>query len=356
MMWPAEVKRDVIRSPSLSAVQYLDKGRRGDWDAFVREHPDGTFYHLSGWQDVIGEFLGHPTYYMYVERDGQIEGVLPIARVRSWLFGDALISMPFLVYGGVIADTEQAASTLISAASELADELGVDYLELRHRSPRTEWPTKNTYVTFRKEISSDPEENLKAIPRKQRAMVRKGIKAGLDAEMDANAHRLYDVLSECKRNLGTPFFSRAYLQQIADTFGDECEILTVTHEGDSVASVMSFRFRDEILPYYGGGASRAREFSANDFLYWQVMERAAQEGVRIFDYGRSRVDTGPYSFKKHWGFEPEPLSYKYYLVRATEIPQLDPDNKRYNALINAWKRLPLTVSRVVGPPIARRLG
>jgi FemAB-related protein (PEP-CTERM system-associated) len=356
MMSAADIRVDVIRSPSLSAVEYLDQGRREDWDAFVRGHPNATFYHLSGWRDVIGGFLGHPTYYMYVERDGRVEGVLPLARVRSWLFGDALISMPFLVYGGVVADTTEAAETLINAASELADELRVDYLELRNRSPQTQWPAKSTYVTFRKEIYSDPEENLKAIPRKQRAMVRKGIKAGLHAEMDADAHRLYDVLSECKRNLGTPFFSRAYLQQIADTFRDECEILTVTHEGDSIASVMSFRFRDEVLPYYGGGVGRAREFSANDFLYWQVMERAARDGVRVFDYGRSRADTGPYRFKKHWGFEPEPLSYEYYLVRATEIPQLDPDNRRYKALIDLWKRLPLSVSRIAGPPIARRLG
>ena len=355
-MSAVDINPDVIPSPSLSAVKYLDQGRRGDWDAFVRGHPSGTFYHLSGWRDVIGGFLGHPTYFMYVERDGQVEGVLPMARVRSWLFGDALISMPFLVYGGVVADTTEAAEALINAASELADELGVDYLELRNRSPQTQWPAKSTYVTFRKEIDSDPEENLKAIPRKQRAMVRKGIKAGLHAEMDSDAHRLYDVLSECKRNLGTPFFSRAYLQEIADTFRDECEILTVTHEGDSIASVMSFRFRDEILPYYGGGVGRAREFSANDFLYWQVMERAAREGIRVFDYGRSRAGTGPYRFKKHRGFEPEPLSYEYYLVKATEIPQLDPDNSRYEALIDLWKRLPLWVSRIAGPPIARRLG
>jgi FemAB-related protein (PEP-CTERM system-associated) len=356
MMHATKMQGDMSRTPSLSAVKYLDEDRRGDWDAFVRGHSDGTFYHLSGWQNVIDGFLRHPTYYMYIERDGRIEGVLPIARVRSWLFGDALISMPFLVYGGVLAGTEQAAEKLISAATELADDLGVDYLELRNRSPQTDWPSKNTYVTFRKNIASDSEENLKAIPRKQRAMVRKGIKACLHAEMDADARRLYAVLSECKRNLGTPFFGRNYLQKIADTFRDECEILTVTHEGDCIASVMSFRFRDEVLPYYGGGVSRAREFSANDFLYWKVMERAALDEVRVFDYGRSRVDTGPYRFKKHWGFEPEPLSYEFYLVNATEIPQLDPDNRRYRAMINAWRHLPLLISRIAGPPIARRLG
>ncbi len=119
---------------------------------------------------------------------------------------------------------------------------------------------------------------------------------------------------------------------------------------------MSFRFRDEILPYYGGGGRRARELAGNDFLYWKVMERAAKQGIRIFDFGRSQKDTGAYMFKKYWGFEPEPLSYEYYLVNARGVPQLDPSNKRYRFMIEAWKRLPLPVARLIGPPLARRLG
>jgi FemAB-related protein (PEP-CTERM system-associated) len=340
----------------LPEVRTLAQADRPRWDAFVRDHPEGTFYHLSGWQDVIGGHLGHPTWYCYVERGGEIEGVLPLARVKSWLFGDALISLPFLVYGGPLAANDEAMQSLIDRATALADELGVDYLEFRNRRPLTDWPRKDRYVTFRKEISADSEENLKAIPRKQRAMVRKGIKAGLDSEIDDTVDRLYDVLSECKRNLGTPFFSRRYLQAIKDTFGDEAEILTVVRDGVTIASVMSFRFGAEILPYYGGGGDAARAVAGNDFLYWKVMERASEEGIRVFDYGRSQKDTGPYRFKKHWGFEPESLSYEYYLVKATDMPQLDPSNKRYQALIRAWTRLPLPIARLVGPLIARRLG
>jgi FemAB-related protein (PEP-CTERM system-associated) len=341
---------------AVSDVRILRPGDHPRWDEFVRNHPDATFYHLTGWQEVIGDCLGHQTWYFYVERGGRIEGILPLARVKSRLFGDALISLPFLVYGGPVSNSAEASNRLIEHAAAFAAETGVDYLELRNRRPLTDWPRKERYVTFRKEIEPDPESNLKAIPRKQRAMVRKGIKAGLEAEMDSNADRLHAVLSECKRNLGTPFFGKSYLQKIADTFGDDCEILTVTRAGETIASVMSFRFRDEILPYYGGGGARARDVAGNDFLYWKVMERAAGQGIRVFDYGRSQKDTGPYRFKKHWGFEPQPLSYEFYLVRATEMPQLDPSNKRYQALIRAWTRLPLPVARFVGPPIARRLG
>lgn len=331
-----------------------DDGAR--WDEFVRHHESGTFYHLSGWRDVIGAYLHHPTFYLYVESEGVIQGVLPLARVKSRLFGDALVSMPFLVYGGPIANDDDAVRRLVGRATELANELGVDYLELRNRKPITDWPSKDTYVTFRKEISSDPEANLKAIPRKQRAVVRKAIKAGLETRMDSDAGPLHAVLSECKRNLGTPFFSRGYLQKVADTFGPDCEILTVVHDRFTVASVMSFRFRDEILPYYGGGGVQARALGGNDFMYWKVMERACTQGVRVFDYGRSQKDTGPYRFKKYWGFEPQPLSYEYYLVKAKKMPQLDPSNKRYQALIRAWTRLPLPIARLIGPHVARRLG
>ena len=231
------------------AVRSLEASDRARWDEFVTGHDDGTFYHLSGWQLVIGGFLGHPTYYLYAERDGHIDGVLPLARVRSWLFGDALISLPFLVYGGPVAKSSESTQALIDKASELADELRVDYLELRNRRRITDWPAKDTYVTFRKPIEQDAEANLLAVPRKQRAMIRKGIKAGLDAEMDADAVRLAAIMTECKRNLGTPFFSRRYLQTVADTFGNACEILTISDSAGPVASVMSFRFRDVILPY-----------------------------------------------------------------------------------------------------------
>lgn len=339
-----------------TVVRELTEKDHPRWDRFVSEQAGGTFYHLSGWQQVIEGFLGHRTFYLYSAQGDQIDGVLPLAQVKSLLFGNALISLPFLVYGGPVTANEKSLELLLARAVELAEKLGVDYLELRNRSPVTDWPAKDRYVTFRKSISSEPSENLAAIPRKQRAMIRKGQKLGLKGVQDDGTDRLYDVLSECKRNLGTPFFSRRYLVSIARTFPDSCEVMTVEHGTDAVASVMSFRFRDEILPYYGGGGVKARQLYANDFLYWSVMEQAALDGIRVFDYGRSQKDTGPYRFKKHWGFEPEPLSYEFHLVKARELPQLDPSNARYKRAIQTWARLPLPVARLLGPPIARRIG
>jgi FemAB-related protein (PEP-CTERM system-associated) len=151
-------------------------------------------------------------------------------------------------------------------------------------------------------------------------------------------------------------FSRRYFDILREAFPRDSEILTVTHDGSLVASVLSFFFRDEVLPYYGGGTRLAREFAGNDFMYWEVMRRACERGLRVFDYGRSKRGTGSFDFKKNWGFEPTPLPYEYGLVRSREVPDHNPLNPKYRAFIGAWKRLPLPVANLLGPHIVKGLG
>lgn len=327
------------------------------WDEFVANAPGATFFHRAGWRQVLERAFGHSTYFLYAEVDGRIEGVLPLGHIRSRLFGNSLISTPFCVYGGLVAASATARAALDRAACELANRLGVDYLELRNRNPSgSERPVKDLYVTFRKEIDSDPEKNMLAIPRKQRAMVRKGINAGLVSEIDANVERFYDTYAASVHRLGTPVFSLKYFRTLKEVFAQDCEVLTIVHQRRAVASVMSFYFRDEVLPYYGGGTHAAREVAANDFMYWEVMRRAAERGIRTFDYGRSKQGTGSYSFKKNWGFEPAPLPYEYVLVKAREIPDINPLNPKYRFFIEAWKRMPFRLTKLVGPWLSRSLG
>jgi FemAB-related protein (PEP-CTERM system-associated) len=327
------------------------------WDEFVDRCPEASFFHKAGWKTVLDKAYGHPTLYLFAERDGEIEGILPLAQVKSLLFGNTLVSTPFCVYGGIAAVDKEAESALANAACEHAKKLGVDALELRNQRPSDrQWPTKDLYVTFRKEIDPDPEVNMKAIPRKQRAMVRKGIKAGLVGENGCDWQRLYGVYSESVRNLGTPVFPAKYFRILAEVFGSDCDVLMVTHEGQDVAGVMSFYFRDEVLPYYGGSAGQARALKANDFMYWELMRQSAERGVRIFDYGRSKEGTGSYSFKKNWGFVPEPLHYEYFLVKSDQVPDINPMNPKYQLFIKAWKKLPLPIANLVGPLLARNLG
>ncbi|ROO33073.1 FemAB family XrtA/PEP-CTERM system-associated protein [Salinisphaera orenii] len=327
------------------------------WDAFVAEAPDATFFHQAGWKRVIEGAFGHRCHFLYAETDGRIEGVLPLVHVKSRLFANALISTPFCVYGGALAATERAEAALYAHACELARRLGVDYLEARERTPRhADWHGKDLYYTFRREIAADDEANLQVIPRKQRAVVRKAMKLGMAAEIDSDVERLYPLYAYSLRNLGTPVFSKKYMTLLLETFGDAVEVLTITHEGEPVASVLSFYFRDEVLPYYAGAGERARELKANDYLYWALMSHAAARGVRVFDFGRSKRETGPFHFKRHWGFEPQPLAYEYYLVEADSLPDLSPANPRYQRVIRAWQKLPIPVTRVIGPLLSRNLG
>jgi len=338
-------------------VRELTKSEFERWDRFVADCPDATFFHLAGWKTVLERAFGHRTHYLYAERDGVIEGVLPLGHIKSLFFGNTLVSTPFCVYGGIASRSDQAAAALRQAATGLAEELKVDALELRNLQPtEPDWPEKELYVTFRKEIDPDPDVNLKAIPRKQRAMVRKGIKAGLSSEPDDDWQRLYRAYSESVRNLGTPVFSARLFRVLKEVFGDACGVLMITHEGKDIAGVMSFYFRDEVLPYYGGSVAAARRLAGNDFMYWELMRRSCEQGIKVFDYGRSKEGTGSYSFKKNWGFAPQPLHYQYHLVKSAAIPEVNPMNPKYQLFIKAWKKLPLPVANFVGPMLARNLG
>ena len=346
-----------MKSLESDAVRTFAETDRAAWNAFIRHHPDGTFFHLVEWQDVLRSAFGHRPHYLLAERAGVICGVLPLVEVKSALFGHSLVSTPFCVYGGIVAADEPAHLALEQAACELARKLGVVHLEMRNRRRRhPAWPCKDLYVTFRREISADSEKNMTAVPRKQRAMVRKGIKAQLSTQVDERVDRHYEMYSESLRNLGTPVFSRRYLQILKETFADACDIVPIMHGEQAVASVLNFYFRDEVLPYYGGGTADARAVAGNDFMYWQVMERARSKGCRVFDFGRSKRGTGAYDFKANWGFEPEPLYYEYFLVSAKEVPNLSPTNAKFGPAIELWRKLPLWLTQLIGPPVAKYLG
>ena len=339
-------------------IHQLSANNFSRWDEYVSKSEEATFFHRAGWKTVLESAFGHRSYFLYAERNGEIEGVLPLAQNKSVLFGNVLVSTPFCVYGGIVADNPEAASALRQAACDLAHSLKVDALELRNIKASNEgWPEKSLYSTFRKSIDTDPDVNMKAIPSKQRTMVRKGIKNGLVSEVGDHWDRAYRVYSESVRNLGTPVFSNKYFKALKHVFGDDCGVMMISHQGKDVAGVVSFYFRDEVLPYYGGSVAAARSIKGvNDFMYWELMRRSAEQGIKTFDFGRSKNDTGPYKFKKHWGFIPEPLHYEYSLIAADSAPDINPLNPKYQLFIKAWKKLPLFAANLMGPILAKNLG
>lgn len=338
-------------------VGCLLEGNDARWDDFVRKHPEATFFHLSGWKTVIEKSFGHNCHYLWASQGGATVGVLPLTHVRGRIFGNSLISNGFCVYGGPVATSTAALQALDDAALALGHDLGVQRIEYRLRQRQHNgWPCiDQTYVTFRRAIGPDPDKAMLTIPRKQRAMVRKGIKQGLRGEIDADIERFYPLYAESVRNLGTPVLSRRYFECLQRVFADCSEVLTVTKGTEPLASVFSFFFRDEVLPYYGGGSAAARTYAANDFMYWEVMRRACETGLRTFDFGRSKVGTGSFAFKKHWGFTPEPLYYENMLLQLDRVPEINPLNPKYSLMVSAWKRLPLTIANALGPWVAREL-
>lgn len=343
-----------VTEPSIHQLQPKDVTK---WDEFVLKCPEATFFHRAGWEIVINQAFGHKTYFLYAELNGQIHGVLPLVEIKSYLFGHSLSSLPFCVYGGIATNSESARKALDHAAQTLATKLRVDYLEYRNlKAQHTSWPTKDLYVTFRKEIFPEIAQNMQAIPRKQRAMVRKGIKAGLQSEIDQNTERFFAAYSTSVHRLGTPVFSKKYFHLLKKTFLDDCELLIITKDGRTISGVMNFYFRDEVLPYYGGGTSEARNLASNDFMYWELMRRACERGYKFFDFGRSKHNTGSFDFKKNWGFEPQQLHYEYQLHQAKVIPEHNPLNPKYKLFIKAWQKMPLALANIIGPHIVKNLG
>jgi len=346
---------------SMPALRLLgsDRAERCRWDAFVQQAADATFFHRSGWQTVIEEAFGHRTWFYYVEQDGEIRAILPIAEMRSRLFGHGLVSLPFCVYGGVAGSCRASRRILVEAAQSLACRIGARHLELRHCAHTAEsagWAQKDLYYTFRKQISADNDANFAAIPRKQRAVLRKSFTCGLQSRVEDDTHAFFAAYSASVHHLGTPVLSPRYFQLLKKEFGGDCEIRVISQQRKTMSAVLSFYFRDEVLPYYGGGIAAARGCGANDFMYWTLMQAAVERGCAVFDFGRSKAGTGAFGFKKNWGFSASPLPYAWWLNGQAEVPDLNPLNPRYQLAIRAWRRMPLSLANVIGPHIARNLG
>lgn len=345
-------------APEALEIRVAAEADRARWDAFVESCPEATFFHRFGWSRVVGTAHGHRTWFLLAERGGAIEGVLPLVLVTSPIFGKSLISTGFTVGGGIAAVGDEARRHLAQRAAEIGRSQAVDYVELRsEEAGLADWLTKEgTYAVFRRALSPDDEENLKAIPRKKRADVRKAIKSDLTVETGAPLDEVYALYAESLRNHGTPVFSQRFAEAILEEFPDETELSLIRKDGEGLASLVTFYFRDQVLPYFAGATPAARPHHAFDYLYWTLMQRAAARGVAVFDFGRSKVGTGSYDYKKFWGFEPTPLSYQYHLVRAQELPDVNPLNPKYRLMVRTWQHMPLWLSRRVGPLLARQLG
>jgi FemAB-related protein (PEP-CTERM system-associated) len=331
-------------------------------DHWVRAQAEGTPFHLPAWLLAVERGTGNKAYCLIAENDiGDVVGMVPLHAIASPLFGRALVSSGFAVGGGILAQSQMVADRLADAVWQLASECKSTSAELRGgMTPQSGWTIKSdAHANFECELAGDDEAQLLAIPRKQRAEVRKGLDKGLTVETGSGKRDLdwhYRVYSESVRNLGTPVFPRALMAEVLAAFGDDADILTVLSDGKPVASVLSLYYNGAVMPYWGGGVWEARALRANDIMYYALMNHARRRGCTRFDFGRSKVDSGAYFFKKNWGFEPEPLSYSVRTADGAEPRDVNPNSPKYKAQIALWQKLPLPVANLIGPWISKGLG
>lgn len=341
-------------------VSVLDDSGTTGWDEFVERCPQATFFHRAGWRTVIETSFGQRCHFLYAMRDGAIRGVLPLVLVRSRLFGTRLVSTGWCVGGATAVEEPGAAVALDQAAKAILADSVAEYIEYRDpANPHTDgsWQVKDgIYATFERPIEAAEDLCLKQIPRKQRAVVRKAMESSLVDKIDSDPTNFYRLYSLSMRNLGTPVFSRRYISTLLKVFGASADILTVYQDERPLASVLNFYFRDKVMPYYTGADPLARSVGAADLMYFRVMRRAVERGYRVFDFGRSKLDSGPYAFKKNWGFEPRPVIHEFLLKAGATMPDVNPNNPKYQRKIEAWKRLPLPIANLIGPWFGRQVG
>jgi FemAB-related protein (PEP-CTERM system-associated) len=306
---------------------------------------------------VVEKSLGRRTFHLTARDETGIRGVFPISWVRSRIFGDCLVSTPLAVYGGICASDQEAYFSLLTAGKDLANRLGVQYLEMRNLIEPfpANLPGRDLYVTFTQDLTPGPEKLMQALPRDTRYAVRKSIKAGLEWTEDLSLGEFYEIYARSVHRLGTPVFSKKLFEVLRSEFPRNCRLFGVRKGSQAIAGVLCLYFRDRVLPYYAGALPEFYKDSPNNFMYWSLMAQSCKEGFKLFDFGRSKRDTGSFLFKSAWSMEVTPLPYRYYLARGKEVPHMSPVDAKFQLPVRLWKQMPFALTKMIGPQLIRRI-
>jgi FemAB-related protein (PEP-CTERM system-associated) len=344
----------------MMGVRLYREDDRARWDNYVQAKRDASCYHLVGWKDVIDKTFKHNTYYLLYEDDqNEVDGILPLVHLKSFFFGSFLVSLPYFNYGGACCDHKDARDALLQEAVQIATHAGCVHIELRHAYPiDKDFQEKTTKVSMRLDLPDDPEDLWKGFASKLRSQIRRPEKTGMYAKLgrEEQLDAFHDVFSTNMRDLGTPVYSKQFFGNILETFPDKSSICTVfTKEGKPVASGFLVGFKGKLEIPWASSVRQFNRFSPNMLLYWSVLKRACEEGYQVFDFGRSTRDESTYRFKEQWGAKPVQLYWHYWLKNGGAPPELNPNNPKFKMAIEVWKRLPVAVTKVIGPRIVKNL-
>ena len=330
-----------------------------EWDRYVLATPHATGYHLLGWRSIVEQSFGHHTDYLLAkDTQGRARGVLPLVMLSSKLFGRFLVSIPFVNYGGVIGDDTDTVTCLIKKAIERAHALGARHIELRQQQPAdVQLPSSPRKVSMRLELPKEFELLWKEFPSKLRSQIRRAQKENMTVRVGGAEclGEFYTVFARCMRDLGTPVYSKRFFQAICEHFPKESRICVVSFNGTPLAAGFLYGFRSVLEIPWAAADKRFSRLAPNMLLYNSVLEHACREGFHVFDFGRSTPDSGTYRFKEQWGAQPHQLHWYYWTAGGEELPQLNPQNPKYELAIKIWRQLPLPVANWLGPHIVKYL-
>ena len=329
------------------------------WDDFANTHPRGSIYHLSGWRDVIWKvFRQEQIYLQATDSAGEVAGILPMVRQKSRIFGHRLLSMPYFNYGGALGTSNEVEIALMEHAGELATASGASSVEFRDMITReSRWPCRDEKLLMILDLPETPDELFKAIGTKRRTRIRRAGKE--NPEILRGSLELlddfYTVFAITMRDLGTPVYSARFFAEILRAFPDETEIISIRLNNEPVSAGFLIKHGDLLQIPWAGTLRKVNRLAINMFLYWKVLEKAIEQGCRQFDFGRTTVGSGTHEFKTQWGSQPHQMYWHYWLAPGTERPKLNPDNPKYKRAISTWQKLPVPITKIIGPHLVKNL-
>jgi len=326
------------------------------WDDFVMRHPRGGPFHLTAWKKTIQDTFRYEPLYLLAAGTNGIQGILPVFLVKNPIVGKALISSPFAVYGGILAQSDEARHALYERVKEIGIENKVEYIELRNAFPDqcVGAPNVSRYVTFSKELYGDEAALLASLPGKTRNKARKALKEGFTAHHRVpELNAFFSLYSKVMRRHGTPVFPRKFFECLLNNFGEMADIREVRLDGKAMAAGLNFYFRDDMHTYYAATDPQFKSTDANTFLYFDSLRWAGENHYRTFDFGRSKRGTGPFEFKRHWNTVMRELPYEVVLIQRKNLPNFSPANPRFDIAIRLWRKLPLALTQALGPHLIR---
>lgn len=328
------------------------------WDEYVRMSPVGSIYHLSCWPVLIKKIFGHDSFQIAAFEDGKISGILPLTRLKSPLFGDFMVSMPYFNYGGALGNTPKIEKALMEYANDIARGRNINHIEYRDIHKHDGFPVKLDKVTMLLNLPNTEESLWKSFSSKLRAQIKRPLKEGVEATVGGAEliDDFYSVFSENMRDLGTPVYSAVFFREIMSSIGKNSQIIVIKHQQRPVAAAFLIGFNGILEIPWASSLKEYNHISVNMALYWETLRYAISNGYHTFDFGRCSHNSGTYKFKQQWGATEKQLYWHYWLSNGgTSLPALNPNNPKYRLAIQAWKRLPLKITNLVGPMIVKYL-